>query len=93
MISYYVTMMNNVLRQNVGQFCVVYLADIFICSTTHEERLLRYVKTTIRELHQQQFHVKLSKLVFGRKSVEFVGHIVKAVTLQMDNRKLEAIQN
>ena len=86
------TMMNNVLAPYLGKFCVVYLDDVLIYSQTPEEHL-RHIRLVLEQLQKHKLHVKLSKCLFGRKSVDFLGHIVAEGQVRMDPRKIEAVQD
>jgi hypothetical protein len=85
-------MMNNVLMTFLGKFCVVYLDDILIYNRTPEEHL-QHIRQILAALQQNQLHIKLSKCFFGRRSVDFLGNVVEAGTVRMDDQKVQAVQN
>jgi hypothetical protein len=44
-------------------------------------------------LQDHQFFVKPSKCIFGAREVDYLGHIVSHEGIQVDNRKIEAMQS
>jgi hypothetical protein len=71
---------------------VVYLDDVLIYSKTADEHL-EHIRVVLRELQRHVLHIKLSKCYFGRSSVNFLGHVVKAGQIRMDPDKVEAVLN
>lgn len=85
------TMMNNVLREYIGKFCVVYLDDVLIYSRSPEEHL-RHINLIMSAFQQHKLHVNPAKCFWGRKSVDFLGVTVENNTLRMNDGKVKAIQ-
>ena len=86
------TLMNNTLRRYLGQFCVVYLDDVLVYSKTEDDHL-RHLRFVLEALREQRLHLNLKKCFFGRRSVEFLGHIVEHGTIRMDPKKIDAVRN
>ena len=84
-------MMNDILREHLDSFVIVYLDDILIYSKTKEEHAahLRQVLTLLR---QNQLYAKASKCEFGMPKTEFLGHIVSADGIATDPKKIKAVQ-
>ena len=73
-------------------FVVVYLDDLCIFSRNHEEHA-QHLRIVFEILKKNQLYIKKSKCAFARSSVEFLGHMVSAKGVQMDERKVSAIVN
>lgn len=71
-------------------FVVVYLDDLCIFSKSHEEHA-QHLRVVFEILKKNQLYIKKSKCAFARSSVEFLGHLVSAKGVQMDDRKVSAI--
>eukprot|EP00253_Pinus_taeda_P032598 PITA_32598 len=84
--------MNDVLRLFLDDFVIVYLDDILNFSKTWEEHL-KHVKQTLDVLKREKLHVKLSKRVFGKTSLNYLGHIVGGGELKIYPSKVAVIVN
>ncbi|KAL0301589.1 UNVERIFIED_CONTAM: Retrovirus-related Pol polyprotein from transposon.6 [Sesamum radiatum] len=85
------TMMNQVLHRFLDEFVVVYLDDIVVYSGTLAEHVehLRQVLTRLRE---HELYAKVSKCSFAQETISFLGHIVERGRIQMDPKKVRAIE-
>ena len=81
-------LMNNILGDL--EFVIVYLDDILICSRTWEEHI-QHLKFVFERLAQAGLRMKPSKCRFGVKELIFLGHILNADGLRMDEDKTRAI--
>jgi RNase H-like domain found in reverse transcriptase/Reverse transcriptase (RNA-dependent DNA polymerase)/Integrase zinc binding domain/Chromo (CHRromatin Organisation MOdifier) domain/Retroviral aspartyl protease len=88
----FMTAMNNIFRPYLDQFVVVFLDDILVYSKNDEEHL-EHLRKVFDILKQHKFYVKDSKCEFFKNRVEFLGHIISEKGLEVDHRKVEAIQN
>ena len=86
------TMMNNVLRDYLGRFCVVYLDDVLVFSRSEAEHF-QHVTLVLDALRKHQLHINLKKCFWGRRSVEYLGHIIENGTIKMDPRKVAAVRD
>jgi hypothetical protein len=73
--STFQAVMNDVFRECLDDFVMVYIDDILIFSRTAEDHL-RYVKLILARLRQHQLFAKLSKCEFNRASLPFLRHVV-----------------
>ncbi|GBG61607.1 hypothetical protein CBR_g22405 [Chara braunii] len=82
--------MNNIFRDILEQYVLVYLDDILVYSHTFEEHL-RHLRDVLDRLRRHDFYAKLSKCCFAQHKVEFLGHYVSDQGLHMDDAKITAI--
>jgi hypothetical protein len=83
--------MNDIFRQYLDEFIVVFLDDILIYSkdpTKHFEHL----RIVLEILRKHQLFAKLSKCSFAQDTIEFLGHIISPSGVSMDPKKVEAVQ-
>ncbi|GBG79229.1 hypothetical protein CBR_g29281 [Chara braunii] len=81
--------MNDIFRDILEQYVLVYLDDILVYSRTLEERL-RHLRDVLDCLRRHGFYAKLSKCRFAQHKVDFLGHYVSDQGLHMDDAKITA---
>ncbi|KAL0155106.1 hypothetical protein M9458_049369, partial [Cirrhinus mrigala] len=89
--SVFQTFMNEVFREFLHRFVVVYIDDILIYSRNMAEHR-QHVQQVLQKLRQHQLYLKLEKCEFHKSSVQFLGYINSEGVL-MDQGKVDAIQN
>lgn len=85
-------LMNDVFREQLDRFVIVYLDDILIYSRTWEEHK-NHVRQVLEILRQHKLYAKRSKCTFVVQEVDFLGYIVSKDGIATDPKKLEAVQN
>ena len=70
--------------------CLVYMDDLLVFSKTQEAHRTHLTRV-FGALDKAQLRAKLSKCVFGATEVEFLGHVVRHGTIDMDPEKRDAI--
>lgn len=83
-------MMNDIFREYLDRFVVVYLDDILVYSANAEEHQ-RHVRLVLEKLRAKGLYAKLEKCYFDQKSVEFLGYIVGEHGTSMDPEKVKSI--
>ncbi|GBG62048.1 hypothetical protein CBR_g28524 [Chara braunii] len=86
------SLMDKVLREQIGRFVVVYLDDILIFSKSMEEHL-KHLEEVLAILKKTQLHLNLEKSEFGRDSVIYLGHRLSAAGLEPEATKIEVIRD
>ncbi|GBG78493.1 hypothetical protein CBR_g26521 [Chara braunii] len=86
------SLMDKVLREQIGRFVVVYLDDILIFSKSMEEHL-KHLEEVLAVLKKTQLHLNLEKSEFGKDSVIYLGHRLSAAGLEPEATKIEVIRD
>jgi RNase H-like domain found in reverse transcriptase/Reverse transcriptase (RNA-dependent DNA polymerase) len=89
--STFQALMNEVFRDYVDKFILNSLDDVLIFSRSEEEHKQHVEMVTA--VARREAVAKLSKCEFNKSSVSFLGHIVGANGLQMEEKKVEAVVN
>ncbi|GBG92551.1 hypothetical protein CBR_g55945 [Chara braunii] len=82
--------MNDIFRDILEQYVLVYLDDILVYSPTLEEHL-KHLRDVLDHLRRHGFYAMLSKCRFAQHKVDFLGHYVSDQGLHMDDAKITAI--
>jgi hypothetical protein len=85
-------MMNKTLKEYIGKFVTVYLDDIMIYLKSFKEHI-EHIKKVLKKLKEINAIIKLKKCEFGKRNIEFLGHIVGKDGLQLEVKKVEKIKN
>ena len=85
-------LMNMVLSGLTYTSCLVYLDDIIIMSSSLDEHLSR-LEAVFRRLRGANLKLRPDKCVVMQKEVTFLGHVVSANGIAMDEKKLTVVRN
>ena len=86
------TLMNDILRDKLDKHVLVYLDDILIYSKTKVEHLV-HLREVCQILRENKLFCKLKKCEFLKNSVEYLGHVLSDKGIQVDPRKIIAIES
>jgi len=82
---------DDILREQIGKFCYVYVDDVIVFSED-ENANIRHVDWVFKSLHDANMRVSAQKSRFFKKSVSFLGFIVTNNGATTDPDKIRAIQ-
>lgn len=83
-------MANDIFREFLDLFVIIYLDDILVYSKTQEEHD-RHVRQVLAKLREHGLYAKLEKCAFDQDQVEFLGFIISAKGISMDPKKVQTI--
>ena len=83
-------MANDIFRDFLDIFTIIYLDDILIFSKTQEEHD-EHVRQVLRRLQEYGLYAELEKCSFNLNQVEFMGYIVTSEGISMDPAKVQTI--
>jgi hypothetical protein len=71
----FMCLMNDIFRNYLDKFVIVFLDDILIYSKSEEEHE-HHLRLVLQELREHQLYAKLSKCYFYQKQVHYLGDII-----------------
>ena len=84
-------LVNDMLRDFLNTFVIVYLDDILVFSRTPQEHT-RHVRQVLHRLLENRLFVKAEKCVFHATSVEFLGYILEKGRVRADPKKVWVVE-
>ena len=91
-LSTFMRLMNHVLRAFIGRFVVVYFDDIFIYSKNLDDYVV-HLNLVLDVLRKEKLFANLKKCIFCINKLVFLGFVVSAQGIQVDEEKIRTIQD
>ncbi|KAL0156949.1 hypothetical protein M9458_048195 [Cirrhinus mrigala] len=90
--SYFQAFVNEVFRDMLNRWVIVYIDDILIYSNSYSEHVT-HVRATLQRLISHQLYAKEEKCEFHLDKISFLGCIISPEGVAMDERKVNAVMN
>ncbi|KAI2647117.1 Transposon Tf2-6 polyprotein [Labeo rohita] len=88
--SVFQSFINDVFRDILDRWVVVYIDDILIYSGSLQEHIL-HVRAVLQRLIKHQLYAKAEKYEFHQMSISFLGYIISHKGVSMDEAKVRAV--
>ena len=82
--------MNQLFSSYLCKFVIVFFDDILIYSSFMIAHL-EHLDLVLHHLYSHQFYVKLSKCLFCKGSIQYLGHIIYSAGVHANSKKIEAM--
>jgi hypothetical protein len=87
----FMCLMNDIFRNYLDKFVIVFLDDILIYSKSEEEHE-HHLRLVLQVLREHQLYAKLRKCSFYQEKIHYLGHIISEEGIVVDPEKIEAIR-
>jgi hypothetical protein len=86
-------MMNDdILRDFLNKFVIVYLDDVCIYIRTLEEHM-EHLRLVLQRFKEEGLKLRLKKYFFGLEEMEYLGYTVSVGQISVSTKKVEAVAN
>ncbi|KAI2661141.1 Transposon Tf2-6 polyprotein [Labeo rohita] len=89
--SYFQAFINEVFRDMLNRWVIVYIDDILIYSSSHAEHV-RHVRAVLQRIIEHHLYAK-EKCEFHLDKISFLGYIISPAGVTMDKKKVQAVLN
>jgi hypothetical protein len=89
--STFMRLMNHALCAFIGRFVVVYFDDILVYSKDLNEHI-NHLQCVLDVLRKEKLYANLKKCSFCMEKVAFLGYVISAKGIEVDEEKVKAIK-
>ncbi len=90
--SVFQAFINDVFRDMLNRWVIVYIDDILIYSDSYKDHV-KHVRVVLQRLIAHQLYAKTEKCEFHQSTVSFLGYVISSGGVAMDERKMRAVVN
>ncbi len=90
--SVFQAFINDVFRDMLNCWVIVYIDDILIYSDSYKDHV-KHVRVVLQRLIAHQLYAKTEKCEFHQSTVSFLGYVISSGGVAMDERKMRAVVN
>jgi hypothetical protein len=87
----FMCLMNGVFKEYLDKFTTVFLDDVLIYSKSEKEHE-EHIRIVLKVLREHKLYDKLSKCIFYKKKIHYLGHIISIDGITVDHKKINAIR-
>jgi hypothetical protein len=84
--------MNDIFRDFLGDFVLIYLDDVLVLSKTPEDHLI-HLERVLQRLEEFNLYANFKKCEWGRTHLDFLGHVVGADGIRVDPKKTAIVND
>jgi Reverse transcriptase (RNA-dependent DNA polymerase) len=89
-LATYQTLINNILREYLDDFIVIYLNNIFSYSKNEKEHT-GYIIKILKSLERTGLKINEEKLIFYQMEVEFLEYILTIIGVKINPEKVKTV--
>jgi hypothetical protein len=86
----FMNMMQNIFKDQLDNFVIVFLDDILIYSKNKHDHM-KHVDVVLSLLRKNKLYAKQSKCEFFKKEISFLGHVINEHGVTMEKSKVDAV--
>ncbi|KAL0149399.1 hypothetical protein M9458_055296, partial [Cirrhinus mrigala] len=90
--SFFQAFVNEVFRDMLNRWVIIYIDDILIFSNNYSEHVT-HVRAVLQRLITHQLYAKEEKCEFHLEKISFLGYVISPEGVSMDERKVNAVLN
>ena len=84
---------NKILAEKLDIFVIVYLDDMFIYTENLGQAHIDVVWWVLNILKKYRLYTKLQKCCFHKDGVRFLGYVISAQGIRIEDERIEAVRN
>ncbi|XP_028796878.1 uncharacterized protein LOC114752313 [Neltuma alba] len=88
--STFQSLMNDIFRQYLRKFILVFFDDILVYSVNRQEHL-RHLRVALEVLQQHHLVINAEKCIFAQSELEYLGHIISPAGVHADPSKVQSM--